>query len=81
MVDINRCMAGKNKAGQWHLACDTTGMPALGILQDMGYTHGTMSPPGVSYQAAAQFICNANGTSWTTNALNMYTTCAGIPTS
>lgn len=78
-MDIKRCVAGKNNFGQWHIACDTVGAPALQILQNMGYTN-SLSSIGITYFQAARWICARGGAAWTTNALNLPTTCATLPT-
>lgn len=79
MEDIKHCAGGKNQYGQWHIACQEAGASALHILQVMGYTN-TLSPLGITYYQAARWICKHNGTSWTTNRLNLPTTCATLPT-
>lgn len=77
-MDLKHCASGKNDLGAWHVACDTTGAPALQILQNMGYT-GTLSTLGISYYKAARWIVSHHGASWTTNALNVPTTANTLP--
>jgi hypothetical protein len=72
-MDLKNCVAGRNELGQWHIACDEEGAPALMILMDMKYT-GVLSSLGITYFQAARWVCAHGGITWTTNAL-------GVPTS
>ena len=77
-MDIKHCVAGKNTFGQWHIACDTTGAPALQILQNLEYT-GSLSSLGITYFQAARWVGAHGGVVWTTNAPNLPTTLATLP--
>lgn len=77
-MDVKRCAAGKNSFGRWHIACNTVGAPALQILQNMDYTN-SLSTVGITYFQAARWVCSHGGQAWTTNALNLPTTCAALP--
>ena len=81
-MDVKHCVSGKNEFGQWHIACDTVGAPALLILQNMRYTD-ILSPLGITYFKAARWVCEHGGTTWTTNAspdaLAFTRTCRTLP--
>ena len=77
-MNLRSCVAGRNELGQWHIACDTEGAPALLILQDMRYTN-LLSSLGVTYFHAARWVCTHGGNTWTTNALGVPTTCLALP--
>ena len=77
-MNLKSCMAGKNKNGQWHIACDQPAALALSILMDMKYTVVT-SPQGMCYYKAARWIMQHGGRSWTTNALQVPTSPVGMP--
>lgn len=77
-MNLKSCTAGKNDVGMWHIACDEPAASGLLILQNMKYTQ-SLSSQAISYYKAARWIMSHGGTSWTTNALQVPTTAAGMP--
>ncbi|MGB8624051.1 MAG: hypothetical protein WCD16_14655 [Paracoccaceae bacterium] len=79
MIDTRYCTAGRNRAGEWFIACKDDGWSSLKMLDDLNYTEVRSNPPDRHFDHAARHVRAQGGMFWKTNAVGEYRTVAGIP--
>lgn len=75
--NVKSCCVGKLPKGSYHIACAQPAMGGMGILQNMRARDISCTPQ--DYAAIGKQLCNnKKAMDWTTNVLNVPTSCEDI---